>query len=59
LSGALQVKRNGREAEILANGNSDQLIAELRALQPEECLTESLSLEEIFVASKTLAGTKP
>ena len=57
LPGALQVKRNGREVEILANGNSDQLIAELRALQPEECLTESLSLEEIFVASKVLSAS--
>jgi ABC-type multidrug transport system ATPase subunit len=59
LSGALQVKQNGREAEILANGNSERLIAELQALRPEECLTESLSLEEIFVASKTLVGTNP
>lgn len=56
LSGALGVKRTGREAEILANGNSEQLVEKLRALQPEELRCESLSLEEIFVASKTLSG---
>ncbi len=56
LSGALRVTQNGREAEVLANGNSDQLIAELEALRPEELRCESLSLEEIFVASKDLKG---
>jgi len=51
LSGALKVKRAGRELEILANGNSEGLLAELKANQPEELRTESLSLEEIFVVS--------
>jgi len=54
LPGALQIKQNGRSAEILANGNSEQLMAELRARHPEDLRCESLSLEEIFVASKTL-----
>jgi len=54
LAGALQVKQNGRNAEILANGNSDKLIAELQKQKPEDLRCESLSLEEIFVASKTL-----
>jgi ABC-2 type transport system ATP-binding protein len=54
LTGALKVKRSGRDVEILANGNSEQLIAELKAQQPEELLTESLTLEEIFVASDVL-----
>ena len=54
LTGALRVKRNGRELEILANGNSEQLLAELKTQQPEELKVESLSLEEIFVASNTL-----
>jgi ABC-2 type transport system ATP-binding protein len=49
--GALNVKQNGREVEVLANGNSEQLLEKLRALQPEELNCESLSLEEIFVAS--------
>ena len=52
--GALKVKRSGREIEILANGNSEELSAGLKALQPEELRTESLSLEEIFVASDLL-----
>ncbi len=56
-AGALQIKQNGREVEILANGNSDALLAELKSKhQPEEVRCEALSLEEIFVASKTLTG---
>src|ERR1039457_2249265 len=54
LSGALKVKRAGREMEILANGNSEALLAELKSHQPEELRTESLSLEEIFVTSDIL-----
>jgi len=58
LSGALSVKYTGREVEILANGNSEQLLAELKAHQPEELRTESLTLEEIFVASDVLKPSK-
>lgn len=54
LSGALQVTQNGREVQVLANGNSERVLAALRAYRPEDVLTESLSLEEIFVASKVL-----
>ena len=54
LSGALKVKRTGRDVEILANGNSETLLAELKAHSPEELRTESLSLEEIFVVSDVL-----
>jgi ABC-2 type transport system ATP-binding protein len=54
LPGALNVKRSGREIEILANGNSDALIAELKSHQPEELRAVSLTLEEIFVASNVL-----
>jgi ABC-2 type transport system ATP-binding protein len=54
LPGALQIKQNGRNAEILANGNSEKLMAELQSQHPEDLRCESLSLEEIFVASKTL-----
>jgi len=54
LPGALQVKRQGRDVEILANGNSEALLAELRLQQPEDLQIESLSLEEIFVASDIL-----
>jgi ABC-2 type transport system ATP-binding protein len=54
LSGALNVRNAGREVEILANGNSDELLAKLRAMSPEELRCDSLSLEEIFVAAGTL-----
>ena len=58
LSDALNVKQNGRELEILANGNSEKLLAELKAHLPEELKCESLSLEEIFVASDILKKEK-
>ena len=58
LSGALSVTQNGREVEILANGNSEQLLAELKSGSPEELRCESLSLEEIFVASDILKKAK-
>lgn len=59
VSGALQVRWDGREVELLVNGNGDELMVQLQRLQPEDLRSESLSLEEIFVVSKTLAGTKP
>jgi hypothetical protein len=52
------VKQSGREMEILADGNSEQLLEKLRAFQPEELRCESLSLEEIFVASDILKKAK-
>ena len=54
LPGALSVKQNGREVEILANGNSEQLLEALRSRSPEDLHCESLSLEEIFVVSNLL-----
>jgi len=57
LTGALRVTQRGREVEILANGNSDPLLAEIQSLRPEELRCESLSLEEIFVASKDLKAS--
>jgi ABC-2 type transport system ATP-binding protein len=59
LPGALSTRQNGREIEILANGSSEKLMAVLRAHQPEELQAESLTLEEIFVASRTLVPSKP
>jgi ABC-2 type transport system ATP-binding protein len=56
LEGALNVRQSGREFEILADGNSEQLLQKLRAGEPETLRSESLSLEEIFVASNTLSG---
>jgi ABC-2 type transport system ATP-binding protein len=56
LPGALSTRQSGRELEILANGNSEELLATLRAQNPEDLRCESLSLEEIFIASGTLAA---
>ena len=58
LSAALNVKQSGREVEILTNGNSEQLLAELKSHSPEEVKVEALSLEEIFVASDILKKAK-
>jgi hypothetical protein len=58
LPGALNVKQTGRELEILANGSGDELIAKLKAWQPEDLRIESLTLEEIFVASNHIAKSK-
>ena len=58
LSGALNVKHSGREMEILADGNSEQLLEKLKAHSPEELKCEALSLEEIFVASDILKKAK-
>jgi len=54
LPGALNIKHTGRDVEILANGTTEELIAKLKALQPEDLQTESLTLEEIFVVSGIL-----
>jgi ABC-2 type transport system ATP-binding protein len=55
LAGALGQRINGREIELLANGNSDQLVQTLKSRSPEDVTCEALTLEEIFVASKTLS----
>jgi ABC-2 type transport system ATP-binding protein len=58
LPGALRVKQSGRDLEVLANGSSEQLLARLKALHPEELRTEALTLEEIFIASSALKEAK-
>jgi ABC-2 type transport system ATP-binding protein len=58
LPGALNVKTSGRELEVLADGNSEQLLGELKAHGPEELRCEALSLEEIFVASDVFKKAK-
>jgi ABC-2 type transport system ATP-binding protein len=58
LPAALSVKQSGREVEILANGSSEELLAKLKTLQPEELRTEALTLEEIFIASGILKEEK-
>jgi ABC-2 type transport system ATP-binding protein len=51
LPGALHIKRNGRELELIANGAGPQIVEKLRALAPESLTSEALTLEEVFVAA--------
>jgi ABC-2 type transport system ATP-binding protein len=51
LGGAALVSRRGRELEILADGNLEEVMARLRAQSPEALTSEALSLEEIFVST--------
>jgi ABC-2 type transport system ATP-binding protein len=51
LKAALRVRRNGRELELIANGGGAELLERLRQHNPETLTTESLTLEEIFVAT--------
>lgn len=51
LTGALRVRRLGRELELIVNGGGPQLLERLNAHQPESITTEALTLEEIFVAT--------
>jgi ABC-2 type transport system ATP-binding protein len=50
LKTALRVQRNGRELELIVNGAGPELLERLRQHHPETVSTESLTLEEIFVA---------
>jgi hypothetical protein len=51
LKGALRVRREGRELELIANGGGSALMESLRRHNPETLTTEALTLEEIFVAA--------
>jgi ABC-2 type transport system ATP-binding protein len=54
LPGALSVRTTGRELEVVANGSADRLKAQLSSASPESLECESLTLEEIFIASPSL-----
>lgn len=54
---AITQRTTGRDVEIIANGNSDQILAAIKSRSPEDLTCESLTLEEIFVASKALSRT--
>ncbi len=50
-AGAVRVRRDGRELELIANGERERIVHELEGLGPESLSTEALTLEEIFVAT--------
>lgn len=45
------LRRQGRELEVLVNGNADDVLRQLQAHDPEQLTTEALTLEEIFVST--------
>ena len=51
LGAARVLKQNGREIEVLAEGDAERVVERLKTLSPEVVKTESLTLEEIFVAT--------
>ena len=57
-SGIQQQRRRAREIELILNGQRDEILAELRNLNPVEVSEESLSLEEIFLAARHLEGAQ-
>ncbi len=56
LTGVQVLRRAGRELELVANGNSGALLDRLKARSPEALTSESLTLEEIFVATLQAGG---
>jgi len=49
--GAMHIRRDGRELELIVNGEGPQVLAQLKSLAPEALTSESLTLEEVFVAT--------
>jgi ABC-2 type transport system ATP-binding protein len=56
LGPARVLRHGGREIEVLAVGNIQEVVDRLRAGSPQSISTESLTLEEIFVATLEPAG---
>jgi ABC-2 type transport system ATP-binding protein len=51
LGSARVLRRQGREVEVVVNGNAADVTSRLKARSPETLTTESLTLEEIFVTT--------
>ena len=51
LAGARVLRREGREIEVLVNGNAAAVMERLRARSPETMTAEALTLEDIFVST--------
>lgn len=56
LAGAQVIRRQGREVEVVVSGNAADVMARLTARSPETLTAESLTLEEIFVATLQPGG---
>jgi ABC-2 type transport system ATP-binding protein len=51
LPGARVLRREGRDIEVLVNGNAAAVMDRLRARSPETLTAEALTLEDIFVST--------
>jgi ABC-2 type transport system ATP-binding protein len=51
LEGAWRVQRTGRELDLIVNDSGSELLDRIKQRNPEALTTESLTLEEIFVAT--------
>ncbi len=49
--GALHAKRDGRNLELIVNGDGPVIVEKIKALSPESLSCEALTLEEVFVAT--------
>lgn len=52
--GALRTRREGRDVEVVVNGNADVVVAELQARGGRVQSTHALTLEEVFLATVRL-----
>jgi ABC-2 type transport system ATP-binding protein len=51
LAGARVLRRDGRDIEVLVNGNAAAVMDRLRAHSPETLTNEALTLEDIFIST--------
>ena len=51
LRNARILRRAGRELEVIVNGNSAEIVEQIKLASPEHLRVEALTLEEIFVTS--------
>jgi ABC-2 type transport system ATP-binding protein len=56
LTGSQVLRHQGREVEVVVNGNAADVMARLQERSPETLTAESLTLEEIFVATLQHTG---
>jgi ABC-2 type transport system ATP-binding protein len=56
IDGCEVLRREGREVEMVVNGNAAHVLERLRALSPEALKVEALTLEEIFVTAVKREG---
>lgn len=57
LAGAHVLRRQGREIEVVVNGNATDVMERLKARSPESLTAESMTLEEIFMTTLQPGGS--